>query len=88
MVTKEQALTGREFHWVAVGECKRTVGPRGGITERITKVRANGKCKTWKKDPSRFRLPIMYGMYDYGYIEEWNADCFHLASECPLLKEG
>lgn len=81
VVTKQQAMTEREFHY---GECKRTVGPRGGETVKIERWRANGACKTWKREPERFQLPIKFGMRGYSYIHEYNAQDFHVASECPL----
>ena len=81
MVTKEQAIRGGEFHYV---ECKRTVGPRGGITTKIETWRANGKCQTWKTRPDEFKLPIKYGLKDYSYLTNSNCKDFHLSSECPL----
>lgn len=87
MVTKEQAINARhrtEFHY---GECKKTVGPRGGVTTKIEIWRANGQCKTWKTRPEEFQLPIKYGLRTGSYITHRNAHEFHLASECPLDKE-
>lgn len=87
MVTKEQALSlsyGAEVHYTGRHECARTVGPRGGITEKITRCRVTGACKTWKRIPVRFRLPVKWGLRTSGAIEEGNAYEWHLASECPL----
>jgi hypothetical protein len=84
MITKQQAMTESYFHYTGNEPCKRTVGLRGGVTEKVTNVRANGKCKTWKRSPERFQLPFKYGMYGHGYITEDNAGDFHVASECPL----
>jgi len=84
-VTKEQALAARyqdEFH---CGECSRTIGPRGGITEKIVRCRVSGACKVWKTRPAEFRLPVKHGLYESGAIEHTNSDNFHRASECPLL---
>jgi len=83
MVTKEQAMDTSivEFHW---GYCTRTVGPRGGITERIDKWRRNGKCKLWITRPNEFKLPIKYGMKMCGYITNGCAGDFHTAEDCPL----
>ena len=39
-------------------------------TPRRWKV--TGKVKTWKHYPSRVRVPIKHGLYDYGYIDENN----------------
>jgi hypothetical protein len=91
MITKKQARDSRtqyaEIHYTGKHECKRVIGPRGGETLTITRVRANGKCQTWKRDEKRFRLPIKYGMWEYYEINQDNAGDFHLASECPLNQE-
>lgn len=84
MITKQQAMTESYFHYTGNGPCKRTVGPRGGVTEKVVNVRANGKCRAWKRSPERFELPIKHGLYGYAYITETNASDFHVASECPL----
>lgn len=81
MVSQDQANTAREFHY---GTCTRTVGPRGGETVRIEHWRANGAIKTWKTRAGEWRLPIKYGMRGYSYIDQYNADQFHVAEECPL----
>lgn len=88
MVTKEQALTCDQFHYTgSYGECVCHVGPRGGVSERITHVRRSGATKVWKRDPLRFRVPIKFGMYESGEITEDNCELFHTANECPLLRE-
>lgn len=84
MITKHQALNADEFHY---GTCTRTVGPRGGITERVERWRRNGATQTWKTRPDEFRVPIKYGLRGYSSITSHNAYQFHLASECPLLAE-
>lgn len=93
MITKEQAIklgdgTIRdEIHCEVVRNCQRTVGPRGGVTEKIVRVRPSGRCQTWKRDTARFRLPVKYGMYESSEITQENADAFHLAADCPTEKE-
>lgn len=82
MVTFEQAKTAREFHY---GECVRIVGTRGGVTEKIEHWRRNGEVKTWKTRSGWWRLPIKFGLKQYGYMDTHNAYQFHVASECPLL---
>lgn len=52
--------------------------------KRVERWRANGACKVWKTRPDEFRLPVKYGLRDYSYITELNADEFHLASECSF----
>lgn len=90
MVTKEQAIelgswNGGEVHYTGQHDCKKIVGPRGGVTVSVTRVRPSGKCKVWKTRPSDFRLPVKYGMYESAEITQNNAADWHLASECPLL---
>lgn len=85
MVTLEQAKTESEFHY---GTCTRSVGPRGGVVVRVEHWRANGMVKTWKTRPGEFRLPVKYGMRGYSAIDQYNADQFHVAGECPLSGEG
>lgn len=77
MITKEDAVNanyGEIFHYEAACTPNRT-----------ERWRANGACKTWKSEPRKheFRLPVKYGLRDYGYITETNADEFHKQSECP-----
>jgi hypothetical protein len=83
MITKEQALTANEFHFAH--SSKIIVGPRGGQTmPRIEVWRRNGKTKTWKTRPELFRIPVKYGLYDYSYITEKEAQDFHTTEDCPL----
>ncbi len=44
--------------------------------------RVNGKVKTWKRNPSGIRIPIVHGLHQHGYLDEGNVDCFHLESKC------
>lgn len=78
MVTKDQALTAREFHY---GRCKRMIGPRGGLTIKIESWRRNGTTQTWKTRPEAFRVPIKFGLYAYGEITERTAGDFHAADD-------
>jgi hypothetical protein len=90
MITKEQAIRlgngeiREEIHFNAILSCQKIVGSKGGIKVFIVKVRPNGKCQTWKLRQNEFRLPIKYGLYDYGAITHLNAANFHLASDCPI----
>lgn len=36
------------------------------------RCRVNGKIKTWKRQPDKFRLPVKHGMYDTFYIDQFN----------------
>lgn len=49
--------------------------------------RRNGKTKVWVTRPNKFRIPVKFGMYSYGYITDLNASEYHVAqsydkSEC------
>ena len=85
MITKAEAIDAREFHY---GECRRTTGPRGGVTVSIETWRRSGRTQTWKTRPGEFRVPVKYGMYQSGEITERNADGFHVAGACPLAEQG
>lgn len=37
------------------------------------RCRTNGKCKTWKRQPERFQLPVKHGLKICFYITETNA---------------
>lgn len=83
MVTREQALQLRHRDELHAGECKVTIGPRGGTTDRREVWRVNGQTKTWKTDATRFQVPLKYGFNGpYTYLDETNANLFHLAAEC------
>lgn len=82
----EQAKTLRFHEELHRGTCTRKIGPRGGVRDSIKVVRVNGDIKTWKKDPSRIRIPIKIGFYGYGSIFEDDLDQYHRAAECPLLQ--
>ena len=73
MITKEEAANNRHFHYFHKGKCHN--------------YRANGMMKTWKRNPERFRVPLKYGMYEYGYLTEENCSEFHLpgGKDCPTV---
>ena len=48
------------------------------------RARVNGALRTWKRDPSRFQLPMKYGLYQCFYITPLNADEWHLPNEEEL----
>ena len=86
MITKEQAVAatyGERFHYTGKQQCSRTVGPRGGVTARIVEVRVSGQCKVWKRS-ERWRLPVKYGLYEHGEINEQNCKDYHRAADCNL----
>lgn len=91
MVTKEQAMTARSFIQTKAYTC--TKQWRNGVLMNVpvpgseytlvkpVNWRANGKCKTWKREANRhkFQLPIKFGLYECGYITEENAHLFEVA---------
>lgn len=86
MVTKEQAMNCKNFLQVKMPVKHGIFFDNGRLVERYDvpnavdckpiRWRANGKCKTWKRDTARFQLPIKHGLYSYGYITEENAHLF------------
>lgn len=90
MITKEQAIAlgngslREDIHYTGKHDCARHIGPRGGVTENVTRVRPSGKCQVWKTRPSEFKLPVKFGLYESAYITHRDASNWHLASECPL----
>lgn len=64
MVTKEQAIIEAEFHHEPSGN---------------RRYRRNGATKTWVTRPLEFRVPVKFGLYEYGYLTELNAHEFHVA---------
>lgn len=91
MITKEQAraLGSRdELHYSNPGDplCKTILGPRSGRVEKREVWRVNGACKTWKRAPERFSVPIKYGFRGpYAYVDEGNCHLFHVAGECEPI---
>jgi hypothetical protein len=82
-INKDQAVSADVFHY---GECARTVGPRGGVTESVEQWRRNGQTKVWKTRPAEFRVPVKFGMRSYTHIDQGNAHLFHAEADCPLRK--
>ncbi len=90
MITKSQALSlgyGDILHYTGRHACSRTVGPRGGVTEKVTAVRVTGRCQTWKTRPEDFRLPVKYGLRESSAIEHTNSGDWHTVENCPMLAE-
>lgn len=60
-VTKENQENTREFFHATL---KNTTGQ--------LRVRRNGKTQTWKTRPADFKIPVKYGLYEHGYIDQDN----------------
>jgi hypothetical protein len=92
MITRQQAigLTFRDHVHFTGGTnrnpqsrpCTAVLGPKGGVKVNVIDCRVNGSVQTWKTRPTEFRVPIKYGMREYGEINHTNAEHWHLASEC------
>lgn len=86
MITREQAealMYGETLHFTGQHPCRVEMGPRGGVREYITRVRVSGACRTWKRTPEKFRVPVKYGLYESSAIDEYNAGDFHRPEDCP-----
>ena len=55
----EQAMTANNFEHVGTKNADGTP----------MRCRRNGKTKTWKRNPERFRIPVKYGLYGYFYLD-------------------
>jgi hypothetical protein len=64
-ITPQAAMTANHFYHRTLRYKSRDVP---------VKARRNGSTKTWKTRPGQFRVPIKVGMYEYGYIDNRNAD--------------
>lgn len=64
-ITPENAKTANTFY-------SRKHTYKNGVTP--LQVRRNGATKTWVTRPNEFRIPVKYGLYDYFYITDKNAD--------------
>jgi len=87
MVTRSQLLDAKGYaqvHFTFNGPCTRLIGPRGGVKINVIAARQSGMVKTWKRDTERFLMPVRRGLYDNGYIDQDNAEYWHLADDCPL----
>jgi len=36
------------------------------------RFKVNGKPKTWKRSPKKVKVPLKRGMYEFGYLDEYN----------------
>ncbi len=71
MISFEEAMTANYFHEDHASGGKVYVWHR------------NGRTKIWKTRPGEFRIPVKYGLYDYGYIDHTMADVVHTEEDCP-----
>ena len=83
-LTDREIHDARDFH---AGPCAVSFGATGRAAPTLTVElwRRNGRTETWKRDPSRFRIPVKHGLYAYGAIGPDNADTVHPADRCPIV---
>lgn len=78
-LTMEEALTADTFHGSEACHAEVTVGPRGAVhVGRTETYRRNGRTQTWKRSPSRFSIPVKYGMYDAFRITDETPEDVHV----------
>jgi hypothetical protein len=65
VVNVRTAMTAHYFY-------HRTATYKDGRTP--IQVRRNGSTKRWVRQPEKFRIPVKYGMYEFFYITDENAD--------------
>lgn len=83
MITRAQALTAGEFH-----QDSPTRPPQTKAGQRSCYVwRRNGATQTWKTRPDDFRVPVKYGLRQYGQIRQADAAAYHVAADCPYARE-
>lgn len=83
MITKEQAesLTHNTELYFLGKESYLTTS-----NQKIFRCRVTGKCKTWKTMPNRFRLPVKFGLYESGHIDQDNQCIFYDSLE-DMIKD-
>lgn len=52
------------------------------------RYRVNGAVQTWKRDPSRVRVPLKHGLYAYDYLTEDNLHWYTLDEEYARRARG
>ena len=45
------------------------------------RIRINGKCQVWVRQPERFKLPVKHGLKQYGYIDQGNTTQWRIPKE-------
>jgi hypothetical protein len=46
--------------------------------------KVNGKVQVWKNEPYRFKIPVKYGLYGFGYVTDKNSEPFYTKEKCAL----
>jgi hypothetical protein len=66
MITKEQAVALQHGDLLCHISIKDSQG-------NPAQCRVNGACKTWKRSPEKFEVPVKHGLYTCFYITNTNA---------------
>jgi len=69
MVTKEQAMIASRFLF-------KVSNPNHKAYGQERECRRNGKTQVWKTRPNNFKIPVKYGLFEYFYITQENANQF------------
>ena len=86
-MTRDQIINlpyGTVMHYAPA--CKRTVGPKGGVTVKNERWRFSGAAQTWKTRPADVRRPIKHGLKISYVIDHTNMADFVLERECPVCQ--
>jgi hypothetical protein len=89
MITKDEAMQLKQGAYVYQigcmhnydGKQKLIMLPDGTHYYTIPKVnrwKVTSTCKTWKRDTSRFRVGLKFGLYDYCDLDNTNCHVFQL----------
>ena len=72
MISKEHAMKlryGQTLHMISYNNNK------------LVRVRVSGKCQTSKTRPNDFRVPVKYGLYEHGAIDQDNKERFFFTAD-------
>lgn len=87
MITKEQAVNLPHNSYLHYGRCTRTIGPKGGVREKIERYRKVSMTKTWVTRPNEWQFTVRWGIHKTtSLVNHSDADLFHVESDCPLLR--
>ena len=70
MITRKQAISENEFHYV--------IGSYHKVWRR------NGKTQTWKTRPNDYRTPIKHGLYSCAQLTVGTSEHMYTVNECPV----
>ena len=82
-MTEQDIMECKLFHLNSGCEYSNT----GVRVNKQYRVRRNGMTKRWKRKPTEFKIPVKFGLYQYGYIDNTNVELWHCWYDCPLLTE-